>query len=242
MDCVIISNVLAGDTSLWGRGQRREKRRATPNADGRAATDVHRAATAQPSDAEKGSALNSQRKRALLAASTAAAISWAGTMTKAHFLFPHLYLVSVPLTLAAALPIFRDTTVALQNQQMDVAVVSAVALIGSMLLQQTTVAALIDVAHYSGQAAIEWWQKREAEATQSVHATAQSLLADSDVYFVRCWQEDGSDAQPVTRYVLEAQGDAARHGFTKLTDLIEALRGKMVAPQGALTPVAVLAN
>lgn len=233
---MILSNVLAGDHSLWGRGQAWTKRRATSKLGWLAATDDRTSATAQPSQAEKASAADSQRQRLLLVASTAAAISWSG----AHFFFPPLQLVSVPITLAATLPIFRDTVTALRTRQMDVAAVSAVAVIGSLLLQQTTLAALIDVAHYGGQVAVEWQQKREA--AQTARATAQSLYADSDIYLVHCWREDSGEAEPVMRYVLEAPGDIVRHGFTKLTDLIDALRGKMLARQETSTPVAVLAN
>ena len=234
---MILSNILVGDHSLWGRGHAWTKRRATPQPRWLAGTEDRTSATAQPGQAEKTSAADNQRQRLLLVASSAAAISWTGV----HFFFPPLQLVSVPITLAAALPIFRDTVTALRTGQMDVAAVSAVAVIGSLLLQQTTLAALIDVAHYGGQAAIEWRQNQEA--AQTARTTAQSLYADSDIYLVHCWQENsGVGQQSVMRYVLEVPGDAVRHGFTQLADLIDTLRDKMAASQETSMPVAVLAN
>lgn len=233
---MVLSNVLSGASARWGRWPLWTGWRAAPKMSWLAATGDQTSATPSPTDAEKIGIKKVQRRQLLLVASTAAAISWAGS----HLFLPPLHLVSVPITLAAALPILRDSAVALRNRQMDVATVSSVALIGSLILQQTTVAALIDVAHYSGQAALEWWQQREA--TQTAYATAQGLYANSKIYLVHCWREDRGESQPVMRYVLEAPSDAARHGFAQLTDLIDVLRDKMVVPQETATSVAILSD
>jgi hypothetical protein len=44
------------------------------------------------------------------------------------------------------------------------------------------------------------------------------------------------------RYVLESSNDATRQGFTKLTDLIDALRSKTAASQQMSTSVPVSAQ
>jgi hypothetical protein len=94
--------------------------------------------TPKPTAAEPIGSEDSQRRIPLLAASAAAAISWSGT----YFLFPPLHLVSIPITLAAALPILQDSVATYRTRKTNVAALSAAAVMGSVLLQQATAAAL----------------------------------------------------------------------------------------------------
>lgn len=196
-------------------------------------TNEQTPSTWQPSDTESVAPAKSQRRFLLLAASTATAISWSGT----HFLIPPLHLISIPITLAAALPMLQDSLAAYRTRKTNVAALSSAAVIGSLLLRQTTLAALIDVVYYTGEAALAWWQKREAAPV-----TANSICADTNIYLVRCWQEESPDRKPVMRYVLESPNDTTRRGFTNLRDLIEALRSNLVAPQAVSTPIPASAN
>lgn len=164
----------------------------------------------------------------LVVASSAAALSCTGTL----LLFPALHLVSIPITLAAAVPLFYEATDGYRNQKISVATVSALGLIGCLVLQQTTFAALINVAYYTGRRVSTWRQK--LESSQTTTDDLINLIADSDVYYVRCWAEESNEEQPTIRYVLESAGDSTRQGFAKLSNLIEALRGKLAAPQTAI--------
>ena len=174
-----------------------------------------------------------ERTRSLWLASTATAVSWLGS----HFLFPPLYLVSIPLTLAAALPLFQKAIVSARNQQVDIFQVGSLGVIGGLFLQQTTGAALIPLIFFAGQTAMEEWQKHIQTADEAV--VDANLLADSDIQIVRCWQEDSDDPHSAMRFVLESPDDSTRQGFTKLSDLLDALRGKMAAPQTVATPIVV---
>ena len=233
---MILSNVLAGSSSLGGRRPVWAKRVSKPKS--RWLTEAGRQAseTPKPTDAEQIGSENSQWRIPLLAVSTAAAISWSGT----YFLFPPLHLISIPITLAAALPILQNSVATYRTGKTNVAALSAAAVIGSVLLQQTTVAALIGVAYYTGEATLAWWKRRET--IQTAVTNARSIYADTEVYIVRCWRADSHNAQSVMRYVLESSNDTPRQGFTKLTDLIDALRSKMAASQRMSTPVTVFAT
>lgn len=233
---MILSNVLAGDSHLGGRGQSWLFRRSRSKPGWLIAENEQTSALRQPTDTEQIGSENRQRRIPLLAASAGAAISWSGV----HFLCPPLQLISIPITLAAALPILQDSVATYRTAKTGVAALSAVAVIGSVLLQQTTVAALIDVAYYTGEATLGWWKRRET--IQTAVTDARSIYADTEVYIVRCWREDSHKGQSVMRYVLESSNDTNRQGFTELTDLIDALRSKTTAAQRMSTPVPMFAK
>jgi len=232
---VILSNVLSGDGHFWGRERMSAARRARPKSGWLVGSSAGASAAPTSIGVEEESMEKGQRHFFLVAASTAAAVSWTGV----HFLLPPLQLISVPITLAVAFPILRDAIADSRTGQREVAAASIIGVVGSLLWQQTTVAALISVVYYAGEATIRWWRK--GDAAQTAQMQAKSISADSDVYLVRCWREEGSDAQPVMRYVLESSNDTARYGFAKLTDLLDALRSKITAPQQVSMPLAVFA-
>lgn len=174
-----------------------------------------------------------ERTRSMWLASAATTVSWLGS----HFLFPPLHLVSIPLTLAAALPLFQKAVVSVRNQQIDVSQVGSLGVIGGLFLQQTTGAALIPLIFFAGQTAMDEWQKQSQVTDETVMDA--SVLADSAIQIVHCWQEESDDAQPVMRFVLESPDDSTRQGFTKLSDLLDALRGKVADPQTSATSTVI---
>jgi len=181
-------------------------------------------------DEDATSDSQTERKRSVWIASTATAVSWLGS----HLLFPPLHLASIPLTLAAALPLFQKAIRATRNQQADISQVGTLGVIGGLLVQQTTGAAVIPLIYFMGHTVVEKWQESNQQADGS--AIDPSLLADSDVHIVHCWQEKSDNTQPVMRFVLESLDDSTRQGFAQLSDLLDALREKVAAPQPAEPP------
>lgn len=217
---MVSTNISANDW-LFGNGKRLRTQRE-PQADWFPNTDE-----------EVASALQTERTRFLWIASTATAASWLGS----HLLFPPLHLVSIPLTLAAALPLFQKAIVSVRSQRPDISQVGSLGVIGGLLIQQTTCAALIPLLYFAGQTSVAKWQK----AIQTADETAidASLLADSDIQIVRCWQEKSDNAPPVMRFVLESLDDPTRQGFTQVSDLLESLREKATASQTDPTPTVI---
>lgn len=175
-----------------------------------------------------------ERQRSLWIASTATAVSWLGS----HLLFPPLHLVSIPLTLTAALPLFQRAIRAVRNQQTDLSQAGSLGVIGGLLVQQTTGAALIPLLYFTGETVIEKWKESHPQVGEPT--IDASLLADSEIQIVRCWQEKSGNAQPVMRYVLESLDGSTRQGFTQLSDLLDTLRGKVAAPQPAAPPTVAI--
>lgn|GEM_PF-2810306 len=155
----------------------------------------------------------------LLAASTAAAFSWAG----GFFMLPGLQLISIPITLVVAVPIAREAIDAVRQQAARGAVISIVGVVGALALHQPAGAALIEVAHFAVQSI------SGKRGTLWGRSATEPVPADTDVYIVRSWEEDDGAGRSTKRYVLESPDASARHGFTQLSDLISTLRG-MIAP------------
>lgn len=230
---MIASSILTGgglfgnERLLWPRRQPKPKAGWLAHADGRSVPHQNAEEIADPL------AEQTERTRSLWLASAATAASWLGT----HFLFPPLSLVSIPLTLAASLPLFQKAVASIRNQQADISQVGSLCVIGGLLLQQTTGAALIPLLYFAGQTAVEGWQKATPIADET--DIDASLLADSDIQIVHCWREDSDAPESAMRFVLESPDDSTRQGFTKLSDLLDALRGKVAAPQTTATPTVI---
>ena len=230
---MVSSGILTGgglfgnERLLWPRRKSKQKAGWLVNTDGWNAPHQNAEEIADPL------AEQTERTRSLWIASAATAVSWLGS----HLLFPPLHLVSIPLTLAAALPLFQKAVTSVRNRQADISQVGSLGVIGGVFLPQTTGAALIPSLYFAGQTAIEKWQNPISNADKT--AIDASLLADSDIQIVHCWQEESGDAQPVMRFVLESPDGSTRQGFTQLSDLFEALRGKVTAPQTAATPTVI---
>jgi len=150
----------------------------------------------------------------LLVASTAAILSCTGRL----LFIPGLQLLSVPLTLVAALPIVNEAVQAVRHREYALAIPTLVGVAGALTLQQPTAAALIEVAHYTWQVWNGWREER------GLSPAIEPLSAEGEVYIVRCWQEENGGGEPVLRYVLETPDSETRWGFTHLPDLMSTLR------------------
>ena len=162
---MVSSNILAGgglfgdERLLWPRRKPKPKAGWLANADGRSAPHPKEGNKADPF-AEK-----TERTRYLWIASTATAVSWLGT----YLLFPPLHLVSIPLTLAAALPLFQNTIASVRNKQVDISQAGSLGVIGGLFLQQTTGAALIPLIYFVGQTVVEAMAQAHPNSRRDCH-------------------------------------------------------------------------